>query len=153
MQDFLDREAIRETMARYTIAGDRLREEDFIACFTADAIMESEHVPEADAFRYQGRDAIRHWISRWSDAPKSAHQATFVRHHLTTSLIELTGSASARGRTYWIAYTDIGADHAGYYLDEFRKEGGAWLIAHRRVRLDWRAPNSLFSAVVANTRG
>jgi hypothetical protein len=50
-----------------------------------------------------------------------------------------------------VAWTDIGPDHAGYYLDIFRKEGDLWLIAHRRVRMDWEAGNSLFRSAVTNS--
>jgi 3-phenylpropionate/cinnamic acid dioxygenase small subunit len=154
LDDLLAREAIRDVMARYTVAGDRLKEEEFIAVFAADAIMESEGVPAQDTFRYEGRDQIRQWISRWRNpSAAAAHQATFVRHHLSTSQIELTSATAARARTYWVAYTDIGPDHAGYYLDTFRKDGEHWLIAHRRVRLDWRSPQSLFTTAVANTNG
>jgi hypothetical protein len=151
--ELLAREAIRDLMARYTIAGDRLKEDEFIALFTADAIMESEGVPARDAFRHKGRDQIRQWISRWREPPRGAAvtQATFVRHHLSTSHIELLSATTARARTYWVAYTDIGPDHAGYYLDAFRKEGADWLIAHRRGRLDWRSPQSLFTTAVANS--
>lgn len=154
LDELLAREAIRDVIARYTMAGDRLKEDEFVAVFTEDAIMESDGVPTADGFRYEGRDQIRQWISRWRNRPEGAaatHQATFVRHHLSTSLIELTGAGTARARTYWVAHTDIGPDHAGYYLDSFRKEAGAWLIAHRRVRMDWRAPNSLFKTAITNT--
>lgn len=156
LDDLLAREAIRETMARYNFAGDRLKEDDFIAVFTDDAVLESEGVPAEDAFRYEGRGQIREWIARWRNRPEGAaatHLASFVRHHLSTSLIELTGPNTARARTYWVAYTDIGPDHAGYYLDEFRREGDAWLIAHRRVRLDWRSPQSLFKTAIANSGG
>lgn len=153
LEDLLAREAIRDVMARYTMAGDRLKEDEFVAVFTADAIMESEGVPAADSFRYQGHAQIRQWISRWRNPPPGAatHQATFVRHHLSTSQIDLIDANSARARTYWVAHTDIGPDHAGYYLDLFRQEAGVWLIAHRRVRMDWRAPNSLFKTAITNT--
>ncbi len=40
--------------------------------------------------------------------------------------------------------TDIGPDHSGTYNDLFRKVGGQWLIAHRKIRVDWRSPDSLF---------
>src|ERR1700761_8268242 len=146
LEEMLAREAIRKTMAAYTVAGDRLREEDFIAVFTRDAILESEGVPDSDLFRYEGRDAIRQWIGRWREPPKDVartHQATFVRHHLSTSHIELTSADTARARTYWVAWTDIGPDHAGHYLDEFRRNGERWLIHHRRIRRDWQATNSL----------
>jgi hypothetical protein len=153
LDEMLAREGIRETMARYTMAGDRLRADDFVAAFTADAILESEGVPEADAFRYAGREEIRTWITRWTDRPADAptHAASFVRHHLSTSLIEISAD-TAKVRTYWTAYTDIGPDHGGVYVDAFAKEGDVWLIAHRRIRLDWRAPGSLFTTAITNTR-
>jgi SnoaL-like domain len=153
LQELLDREAIRHTMARYTMAGDRLRTDEFVAVFTEDAVLASEGVEKSDIFRYEGREAIREWISRWSrrSGPKPAPSASFVRHHLSTSLIELTSPDAARARTYWVAYTQIGADHCGYYLDIFRRTADAWLIAQRTVRLDWRSPNSLFTTAVRDT--
>src|SRR3984885_157218 len=104
LDEMLPREGIRQTMAAYTIAGDRLREADFIAVFTEDAVLESEGVAENDLFRHDGRRAIAAWISRWRDPPKGVErppQASFVRHHLSTCHIELTGADTARGRTYW----------------------------------------------------
>jgi hypothetical protein len=154
LEELLARESIRQTMASYTVAGDRLRVDDFIAVFTDDAVLESKGVPESDAFRYEGRQAIRQWITRWLPAPGKAPttRATFVRHHLSTTHIELAGADSAKARTYWVAYTDIGPDHCGCYIDVFRKTGGHWLIARRQVRLDWRSPQSLFTTAVARSR-
>jgi 3-phenylpropionate/cinnamic acid dioxygenase small subunit len=152
LEEMLAREGIRQTMAAYTVAGDRLRVDDFVAVFTEDGVMESEGVPEQDLFRYEGREGIRNWMTRWRDQAAAAqggvHQATFVRHHLATCHIEFVGPSVANVRTYWTAYTDIGADHAGYYMDRFREVNDRWLIAHRRIRLDWRSPGSLmFSAI------
>lgn len=155
LDELLARECIRQTMANYTMAGDCLRVDDFAAVFTEDAVLESEGVPESDAFRYEGRQAMREWITRWSRPPEGAsrtHQATFVRHHLSTSQLEFTGADTARARTYWVAYTDIGPDHCGYYLDKFRKVGDLWLIAHRKVRMDWRSPQSLFTTAISRSR-
>ncbi|MGO9930401.1 MAG: nuclear transport factor 2 family protein [Steroidobacteraceae bacterium] len=155
VDELLARESIRHTMANYTMAGDRLRADEFIAVFTEDAVLASEGVPESDAFRYEGRQAIREWIDRWGSRTESAarpHQATFLRHHLSTSRIEFTGPETANARTYWVAYTDIGADHSGHYIDIFRKTGASWLIAQRKVRLDWRSSNSLFTSAVSRTR-
>jgi hypothetical protein len=159
-EEAVARECIRHTLARYTIAGDRLRVEDFVAVFTADAILESDGVGDADSFHYRGREAIGNWIARWH-APTlnpgaTTPSATFVRHHLATSLVEFTGPDTARARTYWTAYTDIGPDHCGVYLDSLRRTAGEtgdeWLIAHRRVRLDWRSPDSLFTTAISRTR-
>jgi 3-phenylpropionate/cinnamic acid dioxygenase small subunit len=155
LDELLARESIRATMASYTIAGDRLKADELMAVFTEDGILESDGVPEVDAFRYEGRDAIREWIARWRQPAEAAHnapRATFVRHHLSTCHIEITSADTAQARTYWVAYTDIGPDHCGYYLDRFRKVGERWLIAHRKVRLDWRSPQSLFTTAVAATR-
>ena len=154
IDELLARECIRRAMTLYTMAGDRLRGDDFIAVFTDDAVLESEGVPESDAFRYEGRQAIGEWIARWRPATGQAptHRATFVRHHLSTSQIEFTGPDTAKSRTYWVAYTDIGPDHCGYYVDVWRKSGDQWLIAHRKVRMDWRSPNSLFTTAVINSR-
>jgi 3-phenylpropionate/cinnamic acid dioxygenase small subunit len=154
VDELLAREGIRQTLAAYTMSGDRLRVEDFIAVFTEDGVLESEGVPESDAFRYTGREEIRNWLSRWraSDGSTQAHQATFIRHHLSTSQIELAGPDIAKVRTYWTAYTDTGPDHCGYYVDVLRKTGERWLIAHRRVRLDWRSPHSLFVTAILRTR-
>jgi hypothetical protein len=156
LEELLARENIRDTLANYTVAGDRLRVDDFIAVFTEDAVLESDGVPESDAFRYEGRQALGEWIARWRRQPDDTMdpgpRATFVRHHLSTCHIELTGETSARARTYWVAYTDIGPDHCGYYLDQLRKIDERWLIAHRRVRLDWRSDDSLFTSAIARSR-
>jgi len=154
LDELLAREAIRDTMAKYNTSGDRLKSEDYAACFTEDGVMESEHVAADQTFRYEGRAAILAWQSHWraqAMSGEAVHRATFVRHHLSTSKIDLTGPDTAKARTYWVAWTDIGPDHAGYYLDDFRKVGDDWLIAHRRVRLDWQSPDGLMQASVANS--
>jgi 3-phenylpropionate/cinnamic acid dioxygenase small subunit len=154
LDEMLARESIRRTMADYTMAGDRLKADDFVAVFTEDAVLETDGVPETDAFRYEGRSQIREWITRWLKPPAEGpvHQGTFIRHHLATCQIELTGPDTAKTRTYWTAYTDIGVDHCGYYLDSFRKVGERWLLAHRRIRLDWRSEQSLYTTAVTRTR-
>lgn len=156
LEEMLARESIRQTMVRYTTAGDRLRLEEFLAVFTRDAILESEGVGEEDRFRYEGLQQIRQWLGRWAQRSRGndsrVHQATFVRHHLSTSDIRFTDPGTAQATTYWTAFTDIGPDHCGYYLDTFRHTDEQWLIAHRRVRLDWRAEQSLFGSAVARTR-
>lgn len=152
--EMLAREAIRQTIAAYTAAGDRLRVDDFVTVFTEDAILETDGVPADDAFRYEGKQQIRAWMERWlrpSEPGQRPHAASFIRHHLSTCHIEITGQNSARARTYWSAWTDIGVDHIGYYVDTFRKVGESWLLAHRKIRMDWRANNSLYYNAVKRT--
>jgi hypothetical protein len=155
MQELQAREAIRHTMARYTHSGDRLLVDDFVAVFTEDGILQSDGVPAADEFYYRGREDIARWLTRWTrqaaDSATPTHGASFVRHHLSTSLIELTGADTARARTYWTAYTDIGPDHCGVYLDQFQQCDEQWLIAQRKVRMDWRSPDSLFTTAISRS--
>jgi hypothetical protein len=149
LDDLLAREAIRHTIASYTLAGDRLQADEFAAQFTDDAVMESEGVKGPDLFRNEGKAAIRAWLAGWGERAAlmpATRRPTFVRHHLSTCKIDLTSVTTAQSRTYWVAYTDIGPDHGGYYIDTFRKVGERWLLAHRRIRLDWRLPNSLFAS-------
>lgn len=147
LDELLAREAIRHTLASYNMAGDRFRVDEFVAVFTEGGVLESVGASPGEGFRAEGREAIRSWMTDFEKRPKrpaSIEAPKFVRHHLTTSLIELTGADTAKGRTYFSVYTQIGPDHAGYYTDSFRKVGERWLISARRVRTEWRAPNSLF---------
>jgi SnoaL-like domain len=154
IDELLAREAIRKTMVKYNISGDRLKVEDYVSCFTEDGVMEASSAPGTIDFRYTGRDEIRAWQIRWRDRKPeqgSVHKATFVRHHLSTSQIDVKGPDTASARTYWVAWTDIGPDHCGQYLDTFHKVGDGWLIAHRQARMDWKSPASLFATAVENS--
>ncbi|HKR87464.1 MAG TPA: nuclear transport factor 2 family protein [Phenylobacterium sp.] len=142
VEDLLAREEIRRTLAGYNLAGDRLRVDEVVNCFTADGVLE---IPGA---RFSGRERIREFMSGRGPSTEGAARPrpTFVRHHITTCGIELTGPDTATARTYYAVYTDVGPDHCGYYVDAFRKEDGRWLIAERKARLDWRSPSSLMVA-------
>ena len=134
LEDLLAREGIRRTMAAYNVLGDANDADGFAGVFTEDGILES------GTFKFAGREAIR---QSKLDRIKAAH-AQFVRHNITTCHIELTGPDTARAKTYFFVLTEVGPDHAGYYSDSWRKVGDGWLIAHRKVRLDWRSPQSRF---------
>lgn len=156
LEHLLAREAIRDTIAKYNVSGDRLKVDDFAACFTQDGVIQSEAAPGDFIFRYEGREAIRAWQNRWLTREPGAdtvHSARFVRHHISTCKIDLTGPDSATARTYWAAWTDIGPDHCGVYLDIFRKVGDDWLIALRQVRKDWVSPQGLFETAIEHTEG
>lgn len=51
----------------------------------------------------------------------------------------------ATGRTYFVNYSDVGADHAGVYVDSYERFDDQWLIARREDRVDWQAANSLYA--------
>jgi hypothetical protein len=152
--EMLAREAIRDTLARYNMAGDSLRADEFLAVFTRDAVLQS-HGAEGAGFRYTGIEEIAAWIKGWrapatpagpatSTEPTAPRQRMFVRHHLSTSVIDFADTTTAHARTYFTVYTPIGPDHGGVYTDELRREGETWLIAERTVRTEWHAPNGYF---------
>ena len=65
LEDLLAREAIRDTLAKYNVSGDRLKVDDYAECFTEDGVIQSERAPGDFIFRYEGREAIRAWQGRW----------------------------------------------------------------------------------------
>ena len=158
LDELLARESIRDTLATYNIFGDRVRVEEFLTVFTDDAVLEFGGERQGEKTRHEGREAIRRWMTDWISRPKSAEpkaepsskpQTMFVRHHIATSQITFTGAETAEGRTYFAVYTPVGPDHAGVYVDQFRKTGDRWLIAYRQARTEWHAPNSLFKPAPA----
>jgi hypothetical protein len=143
-------EAIRHTMAAYNIAGDRLRLDDLADAFADDGVLE---IPTG---RLEGRAAIVRGLGGGGEPADpergSRRRPSFVRHNLTTSLLELTGADMAAGRTYFIVFTDVGPDHMGCYVDKLRKVAGRWLFEHRRVLIDWMSEDSLFEGLLTAYR-
>jgi hypothetical protein len=137
VDDLLAREAIRLTMARYNINGDRGRLPALAACFAEDGVLEFL------GKRLAGRAAIAEGLKTPN---KMSPDLRVMRHNLTTSLIEVEGDR-ATGRSYFQVVTDIGADQGGLYADTFARIGGQWLIAHRIVRLEWQDPRSLTETI------
>ncbi len=128
--------AIRRTLARYNIAGDRGDLAGLAATFTEDGVL---HAP---GIHVTGRTAI---VARLEQSMAGHNPAlTLVQHNLTTSLIETDGAA-ARCRSYFVVFTDIGPDHAGSYHDRLVRQDDEWLIAERSARVSWLSPNSLFT--------
>ena len=129
-----ERAAIAQLMARYTIHGDRGEVKALAACFAKDGVLE---FPGA---RAEGPDDIVTALTGGTRDPA----LTLVRHHLTSSLVQFDGPASATGRTYFQVYSNAGPDHIGVYVDRFVRLAGGWYFRHRQVRIDWQSPASLF---------
>jgi 3-phenylpropionate/cinnamic acid dioxygenase small subunit len=132
------REHIRDTMARYNIAGDRRDLAAFVATFAEHAVYESA------VFHCVGRAEIHRYLSDNWHAKPMGPVARFRRHNLTTCQIDITGPTTADARTYYLVMSDLGADHCGFYVDRFCLENAHWLIAHREVWMDWCHPQSLY---------
>ena len=144
MDRIADRLEIQELILRYTDAGDRARFDEFITVFAEDA----EYV--TPLWWTRGRGAIQAAMRREDLTFFGAVPPTFMRHHLTTCRIVLTGPDTAAARTYFVNYSDIGADHAGVYVDKFRRVDGRWLIARREDRVDWQSDASLYTPMLVS---
>lgn len=147
LDEMLAREGIRKTIHAYNAAGDTRDGEAFTALFADDAVLEFAGFGPVPGFRSAGIAEIRSRTASWSPVPgqdPSLSLASFIRHNLTTCRIDLAGPDSATARTYFVVFTDIGPDHAGFYADTLVRQGEDWRFAHRKIALDWRSPESIF---------
>ncbi len=152
MSELEDREAIKQLIATYTVLGDRGRVNEMAWIFAEDARLTTS------AWIAEGRAGIVKALSGLGGARKEtasapgAGQRRIMRHHLTTCLINFEGPNDAKGRTYWINYTEAGADHSGLYADVFQRRDGEWRIVSREVRRDWVHPESMAIGAGAGPR-
>jgi hypothetical protein len=160
MSELEDRDEIRQLLATYTIEGDRGRVDDMLHIFSDDAVLQTS------AWRAEGRAGIRKALggggqprpaataaTAGSATPAAGARGRVMRHHLTSSLITFKGADAAVGRTYWLNYSEKGADHTGLYADTYKRIDGKWRIVSREVRIDWKSPESGLGAdLVAGPR-
>jgi hypothetical protein len=136
----LAREAIRATMSLYTFAGDRGAIAELVTAFAEDAVL------ELFGATYVGRDAIGAALAVTIDRDlrgPAGETLTFLRHNLTSCRIDVDDANTAAAWTYFDVLTPVGLDHCGVYVDRFGRVGDDWLIAHRRIKIDWVHAHSL----------
>ncbi len=140
------REAIRDTIATYTVAGDRLRLDDLAGCFTADGVLEIRGRPPIT-----GRAAIVEFIGRVPAGSRAdpPPDGAYVRHHVSSVRIESVTHDEARATSYFLVLTSIGPDHWGRYRDVLVPDEGRWRFRHRYVAVDGHAPGSRFAGAGA----
>jgi hypothetical protein len=149
------RESCRDTLAQYTHSGDRYLLEDFAGAFCEDGVLEirgSAPITGRRAImeRFGGGTAAlaaRQAAKASAQSPGTARR--IVRHNVTNIRFESVSPEEAVVASYFTVITEIGLDHMGRYRDRFVPVGDRWLIAHRFVSTDWRAPGSVFSTARA----
>ena len=134
-----ERFEIRQLAERYARGADRCDGELVASAFLPDGILRiyPEGVREGPAPReLRGRETISEAIAKLS-----RYQVT--THFLGQQFIEFDGSG-ATGETYCLAHHlyNEGDVRLNYvmsirYLDTYDRLDGAWLIAERRLMLDW----------------
>lgn len=128
------REAIRDTIAQYTHAGDHGDLELLAAAFCEDGVLEVRGRGEM-----RGRNAIVSGL-------RGAIRADIVRHNIANIRFESVSADEVHVASYFTVFTEVGLDHYGRYRDNFVPVDDRWLIKHRFVSVDWRATDSRFPA-------
>jgi hypothetical protein len=164
MWELVARERCRDTLARYTHAGDRYRLEEFGSAFCEDGVLEIRGVEpivgraaivatfsgDTGSLQAQMEAAVdappagsTPSASRPSPEPGGKH---IVRHNVTNIRFESVSATEITVASYFLVVTRSGVDHVGRYRDRMVPVGDDWLIAHRFVSVDWHAANSLFGS-------
>jgi 3-phenylpropionate/cinnamic acid dioxygenase small subunit len=124
-----DEEAIRDTIARYNLYGDRGRFDELLELFADDATLVTDNAT------YVGRPAIRQlFVGAVTDDPQR------VRHFTSTVVIDVTAEDRASARSYFQVLVGAGLDHWGSYRDVLVRRNDEWLFLRREVRVDGMVP-------------
>lgn len=141
-----DRVQIQYTMAVYCNSVDSGDVEGVVSSFAEDGRLELSSGTQA-----HGRAAIRAFYTPviGPDRPDRMPDGAIplLRHNLTTSRVEFLDGDTAQGWTYFMSLTRHGPDHSGRYLDTFKRQGERWLIADRRIAVEWYASPSWYEQV------
>lgn len=132
VQAMLDREAVRDCIARLARGEDRRDPAVLSACFWPDATF--------DYAMYKGTfPEYLAWVTPGAEA------ITNTQHVLGQTVVDLDGG-KAKAETYVISYhrVDMGEEVGerdtcigGRYLDNMEQRDGKWAIAHRTMLYDW----------------
>ena len=139
--ELIAREQVRNAIAAYTHAGDRGRLPELAAVFTEDGVLEVKGREPA-----RGRAAIVESLSgavQRGQQPAGNGKPGFVRHFVANVHFESVTPTEIRTAAYFLVVTGDGPDHWGRYRDVHVPVGEGWQIAHRYVRVDAKAPQSL----------
>ncbi|MBV8949456.1 MAG: nuclear transport factor 2 family protein [Actinobacteria bacterium] len=131
------REEIRTLLATYAHGVDRGRFREVAELFVPDGILELGNRAAAS-----GRDAIRAFLGDVDAPERDTPSLAYIRHHVSSIVIELHSRTSARAESYFFVLTDRGPDHWGRYRDDLVSQDGVWRFARRRARTDGAAPGS-----------
>jgi hypothetical protein len=137
---------IQHTLGSYCTSVDSGDVDGVVASFA-----EQGHLELSGGARANGRSAIRDFYTPVIGANRPDRlpdgSPPLLRHHLTTSRVEFLDAATAQAWTYFMSLTRHGLDHSGRYVDRFERVGERWLIADRRIVVEWYAHPSWYQLV------
>ncbi len=121
--------AIREVLSRYAHMAREGGDLDAMAeLFT----------PDAAFILPDGTPVSRHEIYKIV-----GHPPVYIRHHITTIVIDFVGEDTARAKSFFFTATEKAMpDHWGYWDDELRLvDDGRWLISRKAPIIEGFAPD------------
>ncbi|OUM00800.1 nuclear transport factor 2 family protein [Variovorax sp. JS1663] len=129
LQALLDREAIRDCLARYCRGIDRCDEEALRSAYWEDA------TDCHGAWQGSAGGFIDQALARLRQGGRRVHQVTHV-------LIELHGDAAAVESSFFALQATAAQPEretflCGRYVDRFERRAGEWRVAARTVVYDW----------------
>lgn len=138
LPELIARESIRDIVARYNANGDTGRFAQVLALFADDAVM------DLAGRTFTGRDEILTIFTGATERSGPGRVPGYLRHMTATHQIDFADNDHATGRLYFQVLTEVGLDHWGRYIDEYRAVDGTWKFARRKVTIDGQSPNSTF---------
>jgi hypothetical protein len=131
----LDYEAIRQLLARYSVALDLADRATFETCFASDAYFAESGLPGEPAARFEGRQAIGEFAARFF--PTAAGQ---IRHWSSPPLIDGDGLHAVGTSFLMVLRTGTapgtGVILTGIYRDRYTKIDDRWYFAARDFSVD-----------------
>jgi hypothetical protein len=141
--------SIQAMMSRYTRYVDAGQPEQLGLLFT-----EPMHYDMGGGRLVHTRAELTATVEEIKSTFRAAENFGRLRHHVSTVVIELTGTDSAKATSYFIALSGAGPDHWGVYRDVFTRAGQDWLFARRVVTVEGASDISpVRSEVVPAARG
>ena len=129
--------AIVATLYRYGDALDHGDRDEFLDCFTADAVYKVRmRLEVANGFTYEGQEQLSAYFDSHTHAPAAFHK------HVTVNPLITVDGGEADVRSYFLRVDSPSAGPAvvlaaGRYLDRFeRAADGGWRIRSRRCEVE-----------------
>jgi hypothetical protein len=126
VQELADRDEIKELTARYCWHVAQGEGELIVDLFTADGVLDASR---AELPLVKGRDELKNFYVRSVREPAMA--IPFIHNHI----IQIKGDTASGTCAIEARFSRSGESitAAGYYEDTYRREGGKWKFAERKL--------------------
>lgn len=140
LSELVAREAVRDLVARYAVAGDRGDILELAELFAVDGILDVG----AHGGRWEGREEIVTQLLAVTERIAASGSAGPVRHHVSNLAIDACLPKEATAASYFLVLSGVGVDHWGRYRDRFAVgPDGVWRFVERVVRVDGHVEGSV----------